>query len=73
MQIINIEPTQTLYDVALQECGDQSAAVDIALLNGIDVTDTPAPGTALLLPDIVNRRVGKYYSDNKIKPATALP
>jgi hypothetical protein len=64
---------QTLFDIALQHCGDQEAATAIALLNGIDVTDTPETGTELLLPDIVNRRVFKYYNDNKIKPATKLP
>jgi len=70
MRTIEIYPNQTLFDIALQECGDQEAAAGIALLNGLDVTDTPIAGTVLLLPDVLNRRVRKFYADNNIKPAT---
>ena len=73
MRTINAQPNQTLYDIALQECGDQSAAIEIALLNNMDLTDVPETGTTLVLPEVVDRRVRKYYIDNKIKPATNLP
>ncbi len=73
MRTINIRQNQTLFDIALQECGNQSAAIDIALLNGIDITESPPFGTTLLLPDVINRRVLKYYQDNNIQPATKLP
>ena len=73
MRTINVQSNQTLFDIALQECGDQEAATGIALLNGLDVTATPPAGTPLLLPDAYNRGVCKYYTDNKIQPATKLP
>lgn len=70
MRSINVEQGQTLYDIAIQYCGDQSAAIAIALLNNIDLTATLATGTALQIPAVVNRRVASYYANNNIIPAT---
>lgn len=63
---------QTLFDLALQYCGDVSAAFDIAALNDIEVTSQPAVGTVLSMPQVVNRKVVDYYEKNNIKPATAF-
>lgn len=73
MRTIKTETNQTLFDIALQWCGDCEAAARIALMNGLDITDTPQAGTVLMIPEVINRRVFKYYNDNRIKPATKLP
>lgn len=61
---------QCLADIALQYCGSAEASWDIAALNGMSVTDSPAPGTALLLPPVVNAEVVAYYSANRHEPAS---
>lgn len=63
---------QTLFDMALQCCGDMAAAYDIAVLNNIEVTSHPAVGVTLEVPDPANRKVVRYYSQNEIKPSTAF-
>jgi len=62
---------QTLFDLALQCCGDTGAAYDIAVLNDIEVTSYPAAGTVLAVPDPYNKKVYNHYTTNNIKPATA--
>lgn len=63
---------QTLFDIALQCCGDTGAAYDIAVLNDIEVTSYPAVGVTLEVPDAANRNVTRYYNQNEIKPSTAF-
>ncbi len=64
---------QTLFDLALQYMGDASKALDIALDNGISLSDDLEPGATLTLPDTQgNRAMTQYYTVNKIMPATAL-
>lgn len=71
MQTITSKQGQTLWDIALQYCGDVSAAAEIGILNGMDVTFQPATGTSMVVPDVINKRVVKYFKDNRINPATA--
>jgi hypothetical protein len=70
MRTATIDKHQTIIDVALQECGNADAAFDIAALNGIEITDDIAPGTELLLPDVVDKKKVKYLSDAGLKPIT---
>jgi hypothetical protein len=46
-----VKNNQSLVDLAIEYLGDASAAPDIALLNGISLTDVLEPGTSLLLPE----------------------
>jgi hypothetical protein len=63
---------QSLFDIAIQAAGSVEAAFDIALANGIGITDDLPAGTVLVIPAVLNRRVADYYRANDIKPATAL-
>lgn len=57
--------------MAVQHCGSVEAAFDIALLNGISITDSIAPGTDLILPPVVDKDVVSYYANRGLVPATA--
>lgn len=63
---------QTMFDLALQYCGDIEAAFDIASLNDMPVTSSLCPGETIRLPDVANKRVADYFKANGIKPATAF-
>lgn len=75
MQIMNkvrVLQRQSLLDIALQETGTIEAAFDIAVANGISITDY-VPGTILTIPDTapVNEQILAYYKTNFISPATS--
>lgn len=63
---------QTIFDIALQCCGDIGAAYDIAVLNDIEVTSYPAVGVSLEIPDAANRNAVRYYDHNEIKPSSVF-
>lgn len=44
---------QTLFDIAIQECGDINAVYDLADLNLKSITDTLAIGETIILPPVV--------------------
>ena len=46
-----VKNNQSLIDVAIEHLGSAELAIDIALLNGISLTDALEPGTSLLLPE----------------------
>lgn len=63
---------QTLFDIALQECGSIDAAFEIASLNDVSISDIPASGMSLNIPEVKNMKTVKYYKNNGIIPATAM-
>jgi hypothetical protein len=63
---------QSLFDIAIQAAGSVEAVFDIALANGIGITDELQPGTVLVIPAVLNRQVADYYSSRGIRPATVL-
>ena len=65
MREVTVLNGQTVFDIAIQSCGDVSMAYDIALLNGIDVFSYPQPGTTLKVPDVVNKQVIKMFEQDK--------
>ncbi len=69
---MTVKDGQTLADVAVQECGTWEAAVEIALENGVSLTEDVAAGTSLQLPDGVkeNRVVASYCKAHGVSPAT---
>lgn len=69
---VTVKDGQTLADVAVQECGTWEAALDIALKNGVSLTDSQAAGTRLRLPDGVteNRVMKSYCKAHDVSPAT---
>ncbi|MBO5428055.1 MAG: LysM domain-containing protein [Prevotella sp.] len=67
-----IKDGQSLADVAVQEFGSWEAMIAIARQNGISMTEIPAVGTELTMPDRVwNRTMQLYCRNNDVVPATA--
>jgi len=63
---------QSVFDLAIQQCGCIEAAFDIAQLNNISITDDLLPGQELLMPTAVDTKTATYYAINGITPATAI-
>lgn len=62
---------QTLLDYAVEHRGAWEAAIDIALMAGVSLTDTPVVGKAYPLPDKVYDRVMQQHcAVRSISPAT---
>lgn len=71
---LTVKHNQSLFDLAIQEFGSPEAAIEIALLNDLSITDRLESGQELELPkesEFENNEVLKYYSKNNIKPATS--
>lgn len=65
-----VSERQNFFDLALQHCGDVSAVFQLALQNGLSVTDALAPAQPVSLTGPVNADVVRYYTVKGIKPAT---
>lgn len=70
MASIRVSENQSLFDVAIQRLGSCEAAFELALLNGISLTDEPAAGQNLILSPIVNESICSYYAKKGLVPAT---
>lgn len=69
---VNIIANQTLLDIALQTAGDLEAVFELAILNGIPVTENLTAGYKLfygLTP--INKPITKQYTEAGWKPASA--
>ena len=51
--LVIVKNRQTLTDVATEHLGDADRAIELAILNGLDLDDV-GPGTFVLLPKIDN-------------------
>ena len=67
---IKVRDRQSVWDIALQVCGDAEAAFAIAELNDVSVSEQIDPGTEIEVPSVMERRVVEYYERNHIEPAT---
>ncbi|MBO4778102.1 MAG: hypothetical protein J5588_06365 [Bacteroidales bacterium] len=63
---------QSLFDIALQECGNAESAFNMAMLNGLSMTDVLSNGQSLELPDVTEKKIVQQYAVNEIFPATAI-
>ena len=70
MQTIKVQNRQTIWDIAIQYCGDREAAFQIAEINDISLTEELTAGFSLLVPEPLNIRVVQHYIVNRIVPAT---
>ena len=70
--MITVVLGQTIFDVAIQHCGNANAAFQIAALNELSLTDDLTPGQSLQIPDVMNIAVVKYYKLNSLIPATGV-
>lgn len=69
---ISYDQRQSLFDLAIQHVGFPEAAFDIAMANGLSVTDTLAAGGQLVIPDMPPGKLAGYYKANNIVPATGI-
>lgn len=68
----HIRHRQNLLDIAIQTTGGLDALFEIAMDNGISISQQLAPGTELKIKQpAANAVVLNYYNRNKILPATA--
>lgn len=65
------KPQQWLADIAIREAGVFESTLEMALANNIGITDVLTPGTRLIAPILVDKRVNNYYKMDNIYPATA--
>jgi len=72
MKIVIIHDRQTLFDIAIQYCGDREAAFEIADVNDLSITEELSAGTSLEIADVINQKIVDYYRINSIVPATAV-
>jgi hypothetical protein len=71
MQTAIVQDRQTLFDIAIQYCGDREAVFAIADLNDLSITETLPAGSEVIIPNIINQKVVVFYRTNSIVPATA--
>jgi hypothetical protein len=67
---ITVTQGQSFFDIAIQHAGAPEAAIQLAEINGMSITETLATGQTLEPVNISNKRVYNYYTANNIKPAT---
>jgi len=63
---------QWIGDLAVQESGDISSVVSIALENNVSVTESIDFGTVVKIPVVVNNQMAEYYRIRGIKPVTSM-
>lgn len=63
---------QSLFDIAIQECGGIEAMFSIAELNELAITDALTPGREMLVPEFMNKQIANYYRLKNLKPATGI-
>ena len=73
---ITVLDRQSSFDVAVQTAGSAEAAFDLAMLNGLSVTDELETGLELVPANtsegrgLRNRGIVDYYTNRQLKPAT---
>lgn len=70
--MITVSQRQSLLDLALQYGGSMEAAMEIAAINGVSITDDLQDGQQLAMPVPQNRDVTNYYVIHDICPATSI-
>lgn len=70
---VKIRPLQTLMDIAIQEKGTVLAVFEMAVLNGLSITDDLVPGNLIDYDvSIEDIEIKAFFKRNNIYPATAL-
>lgn len=70
MGTVKVKDRQTLLDVALQTSGSVEAVMDLALANGLSITDELSDGQVLEVAEVKDVAVVSRYEINSIFPAT---
>lgn len=64
-----IKERQTVIDFACQHAGTLEALFDVAVLNGVSITQNVAPGTMLLTP-VEDLKTVAFYNNNVVDIVT---
>jgi|GEM_PF-475322 len=67
---VKIVEGQSLFDIAIQKLGSAQAALELAVLNGLSLTDELTTGETLQLPGVINKAMAGYFNGKNIIPAT---
>ena len=67
---VTVQEGQNMLDLSIQHLGDQSGIFALALANNMSITAVIAPGAKMILPNVVNKEVGKLFYDKQYIPAT---
>lgn len=70
--IVKALANQTVLDLAVQECGNVTAAIDFALKNGLSITDDLIAGNDYKKTDVVSAKIALYFTQRNLHPATGL-
>jgi hypothetical protein len=70
--MITVTQGQSFFDVGIQHSGAPEAAFDLAMLNGLSITDTLETGQVLNPAEVEGKRVFNYYKNNDLRPATGF-
>lgn len=65
-----VQQGQSLMDISIEKCGSVTALFELALANGLSITDDVEVGTTLQLPIPTNAAVKQYFENKGIVPAT---
>ena len=63
---------QSIFDIAVQHCGAAVAALDIAQLNNMSLTDPLAAGSEIELPAAVDTKTVQRIAFERIQPASEI-
>lgn len=61
---------QSVLDLAVQTAGSVESAFQLAVTNGISVTDSLAVGREVISVSAANKPVYDYYQNHQLKPST---
>jgi hypothetical protein len=69
MQTVIVKQGQSVLDIAIIYTGTVDTCFEIAVLNQMSVSDFLTVGQALIVPDVINKKIIGLFSD-KNQPAT---
>lgn len=70
MASYNISERQSFFDIAIQKLGSPEAAFQLAIANGLSLTDELVPGSSIELPEVWDSKVVDYFGKSNLSPAT---
>ncbi|WP_035084254.1 hypothetical protein [Aquimarina latercula] len=72
---INVIDKQNVFDITLQGYGTITEVFQVALQNGMGITDTIPAGTTIEIPEnqqATDPEVLEYYNTYKVRPVTEV-
>jgi hypothetical protein len=61
---------QGVIDIAIQECGSLESIFDVALKNGISITDELSVAQEVSIPEKTDPDIASHYRNRMIRPRT---